>query len=192
MTKKTHDLHLVLKYMKATLSQISRFIYLPDFRITSAFRTDSNRHKEFSAIDIVFQYPEELNQYKTDVIFAKYFNKMWNGGLGVNFADCRHFHIDLKPTRSRWLEKSKNTSGSCKGRLIVEKFPSLGDFNKNDQDFLRKHFFQRDPLVTLNNEKRKLSQWIGEIPSEPKNEFFSSPGLPIILGIAALLYFKDR
>lgn len=179
--------------MKPTLAQLSRLIYLPDFKISSGFRTASERHREFNAIDIVPIYPKELNQFKTDQIFAKYLNKFWNGGFGINFSDCRHIHLDIKPGRDRWLEKSKPGKGTCSERLTTSQFPNLGEFNENDQKYLRKYFYNRDPIVYLNNQKTKLSDLLqsNQITTNKPFSLFA-PEMALLVGIAALLYFHER
>lgn len=179
--------------MKQTLKQLSRFAYLPDFTISSGFRINSERHKDFSAVDLVFNYPKNLNQYQTDLIFAKYFNQYWNGGLGINFSDCRHFHIDLKPDRSRWLEQSRPGSGTCSERLETKPLPNLGKLNENDLKFLSKNFLNREPMVTFKGQTEKFSSFLVRSPNE--NNVLASllnPGFFVLIGFLSLLYFKER
>lgn len=178
--------------MKSTLTQLSRFPYLPDFTITSAFRTNSERHEKYKALDLVFHYPDNLNQYQTDLVFAKYFRDFWNGSFGINFSDCRHLHIDLSPNRERWLEESKKGSGKCSDRLTVKPFPNLGSFNENDRAFLHKNFFDRDPFVSFRNQKKRLSEWL-ENPDLSSGNFSGilTPSL-MLVGLLAIFYFRNK
>lgn len=161
------------------------YLLFPKYVIlTSVYRDQENSyHKYNKAIDFIplwINYPKKINTKDLDLMFLKYLDESFNGGIGYNpKGKCKHIHLDNRKNKKLWKEITIDNNKKCINNFIIKKL-DLSNV-KYDREFF-KYLVPIQETIDLSN-NMSLIESIKSKYNKETNIF-----LPLIF-ILTLFYF---